>query len=39
MGFKNMERFLKTIIPAILFFGIYPQASREVDMKKQYLTM
>lgn len=35
MGFQNMERFLKSIIPAILFFGIYPHTPREVDMKKK----
>lgn len=38
-----MERLLKTIIPAILLFGIYPHTPREADMekkkKKQYLTM
>lgn len=34
-----MERLLKTIIPDILLFGIYPRTPREADMKKQYLTM
>lgn len=38
-GFLNVERLLKTIIPAILLFGIYPRTPREVDRKKQYLTM
>jgi hypothetical protein len=28
-----MERFLRSIIPAILFFGIYPHTPREVDRK------
>lgn len=30
-----MERLLKTIIPAILLFGIYPHTPREADMKKK----
>jgi hypothetical protein len=38
-GFLKHGAISQTIIPAVLFFGIYPHAPREVDIKKQYLTM
>ena len=34
-----MERLLKTIIPAILLFGIYPHTPREADMEKKKQTV